>query len=182
MNLIALMAQGTAETSAGSIASTFGVDWPHLTAQLVSFSIVCAALYWFAYRPVLRMLESRRQQIAQGLANTEKINAALAGIEAQRKGIIAEAQAQSARFLADARETAKRLQEQEAQRAKVIAEQIVIKAREAAAQEHARMLLELRREVGHLVIGTTAAVVGKVLTPEDERRLAEETARHLTAA
>ena len=66
-----------------SIASTFGVDWPHLTAQLISFAIVCAALYWFAYRPVLRMLESRRQQIAQGLANTEKINAVLAYIEAQ---------------------------------------------------------------------------------------------------
>jgi len=44
------------------------------------------------------------------------------------------------------------------------------------------MLRDLRREVGHLVIGTTAAVVGKVLTAEDERRLAEETARYFTAA
>ena len=41
------------------------------------------------------------------------------------------------------------------------------------------MLAELRREVVHLVIQTTTAVVGKVLTPEDERRLAEESARHL---
>jgi F-type H+-transporting ATPase subunit b len=165
-----------------SIAATFGVDWPHLTAQLISFAIVCAALYWFAYRPVLRMLESRRQQIAQGLANTEKINAALASIEAQRASVIAEARDQSARMLADTREAAKRLQEQETQRAKATAEHIVLTAREAAAQEHARMLRELRREVGHLVIGTTAAVLGKVLTAEDERRLAEETARHLTAA
>ena len=165
-----------------SIASTFGVDWPHLTAQLVSFAIVCAALYWFAYRPVLRMLESRRQQIAQGLANTEKINAALASIEAQREGVIAEARAQAAQMLADARETARRIQEQEVRRAKATAEQIVLQARGAAAQEHARMLRDLRREVAHLVIGTTAAVVGKVLTAEDEQRLAEETARHLTAA
>jgi F-type H+-transporting ATPase subunit b len=165
-----------------SIAATFGVDWPHLTAQLISFAIVCAALYWFAYRPVLRMLESRRQQIAQGLANTEKINAALASIESQRASVIAEAREQSARMLADTREAARRLQEQETQRAKATAEHIVLAAREAAAQEHARMLMELRREVGHLVIDTTAAVVGKVLTAEDERRLAEETARHLTAA
>ena len=41
------------------------------------------------------------------------------------------------------------------------------------------MLDELRKEVGRLVIQTTTAVVGKVLTPEDERRLAEETATHL---
>ncbi len=42
------------------------------------------------------------------------------------------------------------------------------------------MLAELRREVGRLVVETTAAVVGKVLTPEDHRRLAEEAARQLT--
>jgi F-type H+-transporting ATPase subunit b len=169
-------------TQVESIARTFGVDWPHLIAQLVSFAIVCAALYWFAYRPVLRMLESRRQQIAQGLANTEKINAALASIESQRQSVMAEAREQSARIISEARDVAKRLQEQETQRSMAAAEQIVLKARDAAAQEHTRMLAELRREVGHLVIQTTAAVVGKVLTAEDERRLAEETARHLTAA
>ena len=88
------------------------MDWPHLTAQFVSFAIVCAALYWL-YRPVLRMLEARRQQIALGLANTEKINAALANIESQRQSVMAEAQAQSTRLIAEAREIAKRLQEQE---------------------------------------------------------------------
>ena len=56
------------------------------------------------------------------------------------------------------------------------------KAREGAAAEHARMLADLRREVGRLVVQTTAAVIGKVLTPDDQRRLAEETAKRLTSA
>ena len=180
MSVLALMLQQ--EAGGGpveEIARTFGVSWHHLTAQFVSFAIVCAALYWLAYRPVLRMLEARRQQIAAGLANTEKINAALANIESQRQSIMAEAQAQSAKLIADAREIAKRLQEQEAQRSIATAEQILQKAREASEQEHARLLNELKREVGRLVVQTTTAVVGKVLTPEDERRLAEETARQL---
>jgi F-type H+-transporting ATPase subunit b len=162
------------------IASTFGVNWPHLMAQIISFGIVCALLYWFAYQPVLQMLETRRQQIAQGLANTEKINAALANIEAQRTQVMADAKEQSAKLISEARDIAKRLREQETQRAVAAAEQIVVKAREAAAEEHARMLAELKREVGRLVVQTTAAVVGKVLTPEDQRRLAEESARTLT--
>ena len=61
------------------------------------------------------------------------------------------------------------------------AEQIVRQAREAAALEHARMLADLKQEVGRLVTQTTAAVIGKVLTPDDHRRLAEETARHWSA-
>ena len=92
------------------IATTFGVDWPHLTAQFISFAIVCAALYWLAYQPVLRMLEARRQQIALGQANAEKINAALANIESQRKSVMADAQAHSQQLIAEARDIAKRLQ------------------------------------------------------------------------
>jgi F-type H+-transporting ATPase subunit b len=41
------------------------------------------------------------------------------------------------------------------------------------------MLAETKREVGRLVLQTTAAVAGRVLTPEDQRRLSEETARQL---
>jgi F-type H+-transporting ATPase subunit b len=179
MAVLALLVQSSNQSE--SIASTFGVDWPHLTAQIISFSIVCALLYWLAYKPVLQVLKARREQIARGLANTEKINAELAGIEAERQRVLAEARAQASQIVSDAREAARRLQEQETQRAAVAAEQIVARARDAATQEHTRMLAELKHEVGQLVTQTTAAVIGKVLTPDDQRRLSEETARHLAA-
>ncbi len=44
-----------------------------------------------------------------------------------------------------------------------------------------RMLIELRREVGRLVVDTTTKVTGKILTPEDQKRLADETSRQLAA-
>ena len=59
------------------------------------------------------------------------------------------------------------------------AEQIMEKARAAAASDHTRMLSQLKREVGRLVVQTTAVITGKVLTTEDQQRLAEETAREL---
>ena len=51
-----------------------------------------------------------------------------------------------------------------------------------AAQERLQLLAELEREMGRLVLQTTAAVTGKILTAEDHRRLAEETARRLTSS
>jgi F-type H+-transporting ATPase subunit b len=182
MNVLALFVQASHDGQVAGIASTFGVDWPHLTAQIISFSIVCALLYWLAYKPILRMLDVRRQQIAQGQANAEKIEAALAGIEIQRQRVIAEARAEASRAIAEARDVAKRLEQQETQRATAAAAEIVAKAREASVQEHARMLAELKREVGRLVLQTTAAVTGKILTADDQRVLAESTARHLKAS
>jgi hypothetical protein len=41
------------------------------------------------------------------------------------------------------------------------------------------MLAQLKQEVGRLVVQTTAAITGKILTTDDQRRLAEETAKQL---
>jgi F-type H+-transporting ATPase subunit b len=181
MTSLVLLAASAGGGQIGQIFRTFGVDWPHFVAQVVSFAIVCALLYRFAYRPVLATLEERRQQIAQGLANAEQIKAELARTEAQRQEVIAAANAQATRLIEEARAAAARVQQEETVKAVAAAEQIVARARQAVAQDQARMLAELRREVGRLVVETTAAVTGKVLTPEDQRRLAEETARQLSA-
>ncbi len=179
MNQFMVLAQGGGAGPVEQIARTFGVDTAHLIAQIISFVIVCIFLYFLAYKRVLAMLEERRQRIAEGLANAEKIKAELARAEAQRLEIISQANAQAARLIEEARQAAARVQEQETQKAIAAAEQIIAKAREAAAQDHARMLAELKREVGRLVVQTTATVTGKVLTAEDQRRLAEETARQV---
>jgi F-type H+-transporting ATPase subunit b len=182
MDALALQAVAESGGQIEEIARTFGVDWTHLGAQIVSFSILCAVLYWLAYRPILEMLEARRQQIAQGLANADKIRAELAHTEALRQQTLLEADAQARRLIDEARAAAARVQEQETRKAIAAAEQIVTKAHEAAAQDYARMLAELRHDVGRLVVQTTAAVAGRILTPEDQRRLAEDTARQLAAS
>ena len=182
MNALVFLALASSDGQIQQIARTFGVDWPHLVAQIVSFCSVCVVLHRFAYRPVLRILEERRQRIAEGLANAERIRGELTRTEAQRQEVIARANAQATKLIEEARLAAARVQDQETQKAIALAEQIIVKAREAAAQEQARMLAELRFEMGRLVVQTTAAVTGKILTAEDQRRLTEETTKRLAAA
>jgi F-type H+-transporting ATPase subunit b len=182
MNESILLAQASGGGQVHDIARTFGVDWPHLIAQMISFGIVCALLYKFAYHRVLTMLEARRTEIAEGLANAEKIKAELARTEAQRQEAMRQANAQIMKLIEEARADAGRVREQETQKAIAAAESIVAKAHEVAEQNNARMLAELKREVGRLVVRTTATVTGKVLTPEDQRRLDEETAKVVTTS
>lgn len=170
--------------AAGMISDTareFAVDWPHFIAQVISFSLVAILLQKFAYKPVLTILEQRRQRIADGLANADKIKAEVARTEASRQEILSQANAQANKLIEEARAAAARVQESETQKAIAAAEQIIAKAREAAAADHARMLSELRREVGKLVVKTTAKVTGKILTADDQQRLADETNKQLAA-
>ena len=164
---------------ATSTAEKFGLDWPHFIAQCISFGIVAFVLYAFAYRPILNVLEERRQRIAESLKNAEKIKAELERTQAARKNILDQANDLANQMIEEARTAAARVREEEMQKAVAAAEQIIAKTREAAAQDHARMLAELKREVGRLVVQTTATVTGKILTADDQKRLAEETAKQL---
>ena len=170
---LAQTAQGTAEK--------FGLDAPHFIAQCISFLIVAFVLHRYAYKPVLTMLEERKKRIKESLDNAEKIKQELANTQTRTQEIMVQAGQQAARMIEEARAAAAKVQEQETQKAIAVAQSIVDKARQATQAEHAKMLADLRREVGRLVVDATAKVTGKVLTLEDQKRLAEETNRELAA-
>lgn len=162
-------------------AKAFGANWSLFISQVISFLIVAFLLHRFAYKPILKVLEQRREEIAQGLANAEQIKKQLAEAEVSRQQTLSDANAQANKLIEEARAVAAKVQETETQRAIATAEQIIAKAREATALDHQRMLAELRKEVGQLVVRTTAQVAGKVLTTEDQKRLVEETNKQLAA-
>jgi F-type H+-transporting ATPase subunit b len=181
---IILAAAATASSSTnpvGQIAEQFGVDWWKFLSQCISFSIVAFILHKYAYQPVLNVLEERRKRIADGLANAEESKKQLASTQQQTAEILAHAKAESQRIIEEARSLAKSVGERETQRAVAEAEQIIVKAREATQMEHQKMLADLRKEVARLVITTAGRVTGKVLTDRDQKRLADEAAKEISA-
>jgi F-type H+-transporting ATPase subunit b len=162
-------------------AETFGWNIWLFLSQVISFVVVAAVLRKFAYQPILQVLQERRDRIAESLRNAEKIKQELAEAETRRSEILAQANAEAQRMIEEAREAAAHVGERTQQEATVAAEQIIAKAHEASTLEHERIMAELKRELGRLVVETTAKVTGKVLAPEDQRRLQEEATRQLAA-
>lgn len=165
----------------GETLNTLGIYWPKLIAQTINFAIVLFVLWKFAYRPVLGILEERRQRIAEGMKNAERMKTELAQAQVTRDKILSDTNAQANKLIEEARAAAAKVQEQETQKAIATANQIVAKAREASEAELVRMKAELRKELVRLVAETTAKVSGKVLTLDDQKRLAEETTKQLAA-
>jgi len=174
---IAFLAQAGLGDMVRETGETFGFDVWIFLSQVISFVIVALVLRQFAYKPILAVLEERRQRIAEGLLNAEKIKQQLAEAEQRHAEILAKANAQAQKMIDEARESSAHIAERKQQEAVTAAEQIMAKAREASAIEHERTMTELKRELGRLVVNTTAKVTGKVLTPEDQKRLQEEAAR-----
>src|SRR6202795_1267048 len=160
-------------------ADTFGWNWELFLSQVIIFASVAFLLGGFAYKPILAVLEDRRRKIEEGMLNAEKIKKELAEAEKRYQEILAKATADAQRMIDEARESSAHLAERKQQEAIAAAEQIVAKAKEAAALEHERTMESMKRELGRLVVETTAKVTGKVLTSEDQQRLQEEAARQV---
>jgi F-type H+-transporting ATPase subunit b len=159
----------------------FGWNLKLFLSQVISFVIVALLLRKLAYKPILAVLAQRRQQIADAQVNAETIKQQLADAEQRHAEILAKANAQAQKMIDDARESASHVAERKQQEAVAAAEQIMAKAREASAIEHEKTMTDLKRELGRLVVDTTAKVTGKVLTADDQRRLQEEASRQLAS-
>src|SRR5881296_3056744 len=179
MNIMVAASSGSVSEMLRDTAETFGWNPWLFLSQVTSFVIVALLLRRFAYKPILAVLEERRRKIEEGQLNAEKIRKELAEAEKRYQEIVAKANADAQRMIDEARESSAHLAERKQQEAIAAAEQIVAKAKEAAALEHERQMQNLKRELGRLVVDTTAKVTGKVLTPEDEKRLQEEAARQV---
>jgi F-type H+-transporting ATPase subunit b len=163
------------------LVNTFGLEWPKFLAQLILFIVVYFVLKKFAFGPIITMLEERRKKIEEGQLNAQKIKQQLAEAEKRHQEILIKANAEAQKLIDQARESAGVVADRKTQEAVAAAEQIIAKAQEAAALEYERSMDQLKRELGHLVVETTAKVTGKVLTPDDQKRLQEEAARQLAS-
>ena len=181
MNITMLAAGSGLLDIARDTGQQFGFDVWIFLSQVVSFVIVALLLRWFAYKPILRVLEERRQRIAEGLLNADKIKQQLAEAEQRYQETLAKANAEAQKLIDEARTSAGVIAERKQQEAIAAAEQILAKAREASVLEHERTMSQLKRELGRLVVDTTAKVTGKVLTSDDQKRLQEEASRQVAA-
>ena len=171
---------GLAET-ARNMGETFGFNAWAFAAQALSFSLVCVILYKFAYHPILKVLEERRVMIERSIHEAAQVKVHVADAERRASELVAQASSGAHKLVEEAKIAAQQFQDKQIQEAKAEAEVILVRAREEAKRDYDRMLGELRNEVARLVVDTTAKVVGKVLTEEDQRRLTEAASRELAA-
>jgi F-type H+-transporting ATPase subunit b len=180
-NVILAANEGGLLDTAYAVAETFGFNMWAFVAQVLSFSLVCGALYKFAYGPILKVLEERRHKIEVAYKEAAAVKVQVADAERRANEIVVQASSGAHKLIEEAKAAAVAFQEKQMLQARQDAEALVAKAREETRRDYDRMLAELKGEVARLVVDTTAKVSGKVLTADDQKRLTEEANREIAA-
>lgn len=144
-----------------------GINLGFLLFQILNFTVLAVLLGMWAYKPIVKMLETRKQKIAQGMEDARVAAEARANAEKEAAGIVAEAQIKAARIVSDATERADAAMLE----VKAESEKEIAKEREAVLvdveEERSRMLGDLRGQVAALAIAAAQKLVGESL---DEKR------------
>jgi F-type H+-transporting ATPase subunit b len=151
-----------------------GISLGFLLFQIFNFIVLMILLRAWAYGPIVRMLEQRKQRIAQGLEDARVASEARANAEAEAQKILAAAQTEANKRVSEATERA----EKAAADVRAAAEQerarILNAAQEDAALERNRILADLRGQVAALAISAAQKVVGESLDERRQHTLIEE--------
>jgi F-type H+-transporting ATPase subunit b len=151
-----------------------GINLGLIIVQIIAFIIVFLTLNAWVYQPLLNMMETRKQKIAQGLEDARVAAQAREDAEKQASKIIGDAQTEASKIVAEATERAATA----GRDVKAAAEAEAAKARDAAIAEaeveRNRVLGDLRGQVASLAIAAANKLVGESLDEKRQRALLDE--------
>jgi F-type H+-transporting ATPase subunit b len=141
---------------------------------LICFAITFFVLRKYAFGPIQRTIDERRERIRKAVEEADQARAEARDLLEQHRAMIAQAKSEAAEILADARRVADAQIDRVKEEAEAERQRRLEDTQRQIEAETKRSLDLIRAEVADLTLQATARVTGKVLDADDQRRLIDE--------
>jgi F-type H+-transporting ATPase subunit b len=137
--------------------------------NLIGFLIVLFILGKFAWKPILKSLKEREVGIADAIATADKVRAEMAQLKSENEALMAKAREERAIMIKEAKETGDKMIAEAKDKAKGEYDRIVSEAQQAIEQQKNAALIDVKNQVGNLVIDVAEKVLRKELANKTEQ-------------
>jgi len=153
------------------IISTFHIDWKLMIAQTVNFVLVLAIFYYFAAKPLRKLMKDRTQEISGGLEDAKKNSELLEQTKEEYEGALNKARTEAVVILEKGKKEAQTQREQMVVDTKQEVARMIEKGKRDLETEKNKMVQDAKSELASLVMSATERVVGKKPVPLDAETL-----------
>lgn len=160
-----------AESSSG--LGALGVDGQAFVIQLITFVLAFLVLRRYAFKPILKVLNERRETIENGVKLGEKMKQEEAKMEAKVEAALHEARQQADGIIAGAQDTGRQAVREAEEKARAKAAGIINEAESRIEQETARARKQLEKEVVGLISDATEAIIDEKVDAKKDAALIE---------
>lgn len=156
------------------ILDQFDIQPVLLLAQIVNFLIILVVLKKFFYKPIVKMLDDRKNKITESLKNADQISEKLQKTEEKTAEILEKARTQAQEIISEAKTESQRIFDEATKESKEAGEQILARTRLEIAKEKEAMKQEIEKDTMILVTGVVQKVLGKTLKPAEKQNLTQK--------
>ena len=142
-----------------------------LIAQILNFLVLLAILAKFAYKPLLKAMDDRRNRIINDLDSAEQTRLDAEALKEQYAEQLAGARQEATEIVNKANQIAQNLHDELVEQARVEQEALLANAKERIEQEKQQALLDIRSEVIKLSTLIAGKIVNQKLNSENDQKL-----------
>ena len=147
-----------------------------VTPGLMIWTIVCFLIaLWvlkrYAFGPIQKMIDERRERIRRSLEDAEEAREEARRLLEEHRSLIGQARGEAEQILAEARKTRESMEQRMREETESERQRRLEETRREIAAETSRALEQIRAEVADLILEATSIVVGKKLDSDRDREL-----------
>ncbi len=136
---------------------------------LIAFIIVFIILKKFAWKPILQTLKERESSIASAIASAENMKAEMALMKSENEALLAAARDERAKMIKEAKDTGNKMISDAKDKARNEYDRIVSEAQIAIQQQKNAALIDVKNQIGNLVIEVSEKVLRRELANRNEQ-------------
>ena len=141
---------------------------------LVAFGITFFVLRRYAFGPIQKAIDDRREKIRQSIQEADRARDEARRLLEEHRALIGQAKGQAEEILAEARRIADAQRERVKEETEADRQRRLEETKRQIEAETQRALTMIRAEVASLTLIATTKVTGKVLDRDDHKRLIED--------
>lgn len=153
----------------------------HALMTLISFGLLLYVIYRFAYEPIMKVLEERKESIRNEMNAAQEASTSSNEANQQAQQLLADAQSEANQLMADTRKQSLVLAESLQEKAHQDIEALHQNAKDKIANERQQLLTEMEASVSVVSIEVAEKIIQREVKEADHRRLINQFIQRLEA-
>ncbi len=157
------------------LVKTFHIDWKLIIAQTINFAIVLGVLWYFAIKPLMKVMNKRSEDIEKSLKDAEEIEKKLKEASDTKEKIVIEAKKEAQIIMESVHKESDHAREEKLEQTREEVEKIVAKTKSDLEAEKDKIIKDAKSEVADLVVAASTKIIGKNIDKESNQKIIEDT-------
>ena len=145
---------------------------PHLGLilwTLLAFIIVLLILGKYAWKPILKSLNEREKNISDSILSAENMRKEMEKMHSENEALLAKAREERSQMMREAKEMKDKITQDAKEQARNETNKIVADAQSVINQQKMAAIVDLKNQVGNLVLEVSEKVLRRELSNKEEQ-------------